>query len=106
MIAFGGPAGPEQMPRCARSLAWTRQPHAELNQKGIKVQVVCPGVVATKFHTRQGTDLSALPRISAEDVVTASLRDLELNEVVCAPGVAHLSLLQAVYDADLAAFGA
>ena len=113
MIAFSGPAGPEQMPRravytgtLAHSIAWTQQLHAELASEGIKVQVVCPGVVATEFHTRQGMDLSAIPRMSAEDVVTASLRGLELGEVVCAPGVEHLGLLQAVFDADLAAFGA
>jgi hypothetical protein len=112
MIAFSGPTGPEQMPRRAvyagtlsHSVAWTQQLHAELASAGIKVQVVCPGVVATEFHTRQGMDLSAFPRMSAEDVVTASLRGLELGEVVCAPGVERPDLLQAVFDADLAAFG-
>lgn len=112
MIAFSGPAGPEQMPRravyagtLAHTVAWTQQLHAELASEGIKVQVVCPGVVATEFHTRQGMDLSAVPRMSAEDVVTASLHGLELGEVVCAPGLEHADLLQAVFDADLAAFG-
>ncbi len=90
----------------AHSVAWTQQLHAELAADGIKVQVVCPGVVATEFHSRQGVDLSAFPRMSAEDVVTASLRGLELGEIVCAPGVEHLGLLQAVFDADLAAFKA
>jgi short-subunit dehydrogenase len=68
MIAFSGPAGPEQMPRravytgtLAHSLAWAQQLHAELASEGIKVQVVCPGVVVTEFHTRQGMDLSAVP---------------------------------------------
>jgi uncharacterized protein len=113
MIAFSGPAGPEQMPRravytgtLAHAVAWTQQLHAELAANGIKVQVVCPGVVATEFHQRQGMDLSAIPRMSAEDVVTASLRGLELGEVVRAPGVEHVGLLQAVFAADLAAFSA
>jgi uncharacterized protein len=44
--------------------------------------------------------------MSAEDVVTASLRGLELGEVICAPGVEDAGLLDAVYRADLAAFGA
>lgn len=44
--------------------------------------------------------------MSADDVVTASLRGLELGEVVCAPGVERDDLLQAVFAADLAAFGA
>jgi uncharacterized protein len=113
MIAFSGPAGPEQPPRravytgtLAHAVAWTQQLHAELAADGIQVQVVCPGVVATEFHERQGMDLSAIPRMSAQDVVTASMRGLELGEVVCAPGVEHVGLLQAVFDADLAVFGA
>jgi hypothetical protein len=61
--------------------------------------------VATEFHERQGLDLSAVPRMSAADVVTASLRGLELGEVVCAPGVEDAGLLEAVSQADLAAFG-
>jgi hypothetical protein len=44
--------------------------------------------------------------MSAGDVVTASLRGLELGEVVCAPGVEDAALLDAVFLADLAAFGA
>ena len=44
--------------------------HEELKADGLKVQVVCPGIVATEFHERQGLDLSALPRMSAGDVVT------------------------------------
>lgn len=113
MIAFSGPAGPEQMPRravyagtLAHAVAWSQQLHAELASAGIKVQVLCPGVVATEFHTRQGMDLSAVPRMSAQDVVRASLRGLELGEVVCAPGVEQTDLIQAVFDADLAAFRA
>jgi short-subunit dehydrogenase len=72
----------------------------------LRIQVLCPGVVATEFHERQGLDLSAVPRMSAEDVVTASLRGLELGEVVCAPGVEEHGLLEAVSRADLEAFGA
>jgi hypothetical protein len=44
--------------------------------------------------------------MSAEDVVTASLRGLDLGEVVCAPGVERSDLLDAVFSADLAAFAA
>jgi uncharacterized protein len=84
----------------------TQALHEELTSQGLKLQVLCPGVVATEFHERQGLDLSAVPRMSAQDVVTASLRGLELGEVVCAPGVEDASLLQAVFQADLAAFGA
>jgi uncharacterized protein len=113
MIAFSGPAGPEQMPRravynglLAHLLAFSQQLHAELASSGLRIQALCPGAVATEFHERQGMDLSSVPRMSPEDVVTASLRGLELGEVVCAPGVERHDLLDAVSAADLAAFGA
>jgi hypothetical protein len=50
--------------------------------------------------------LGAVPRTTADDVVTACLRGLELGEVVCAPGIEDAGLLDAVFHADLAAFGA
>lgn len=113
MLAFSGPASTEQLPlrravytaTLAHIVALSQALHAELNPDGVRVQALCPGVVATEFHERQGFDLSAVPRMSAEDVVTASLRGLELGEVVCAPGVERSDLLDAVFQADLAAFG-
>ncbi|WP_037854976.1 SDR family NAD(P)-dependent oxidoreductase [Streptomyces sp. NRRL S-340] len=113
MIAFSGPAPAEQMPRravyagtLAHLVTMSQVLHAELSGTGVRVQVLCPGVVATEFHERQGLDLSAVARMSAEDVVTAGLRGLELGEVVCAPGVEDDRLLRAVSEAQLAAFGA
>ena len=113
MIAFSGPASQAQLPRravyagtLAHLVAMTQVLHEELKPEGLRLQVLCPGVVATEFHVRQGLDLSAVPRMSAEDVVTASLRGLELGEVVCAPGIEDASLLDAVSRADLAAFAA
>ena len=44
--------------------------------------------------------------MSAEDVVTASLQGLALGETVCTPGVDRSDLLDAVFQADLTAFGA
>jgi len=90
----------------ANIVAMSQTLSAELEGTGVTVQVVCPGVVATEFHTVQGMDLSAVPRMSAQDVVTASLRGLELGEVVAAPGVDDYTLLDTVFKADLAAFGA
>jgi short-subunit dehydrogenase len=69
---------------------------AELAGTGVRAQVCCPGIVATEFHSRQGVDLSALPRMTAEDVVTASLADLDAGVVVSLPGVEDLSELDAV----------
>ena len=113
MIAFSGPAPEAQLPRravyagtLAHLVAMSQVLHEELKSEGLRIQVLCPGVVATEFHERQGLDLSAVPRMSAEDVVTACLRGLELGEVVCAPGVEEHGLLEAVSRADLKAFGA
>ena len=114
MLAFSGPASLEQLPlrravytgALAYTLALSQAMHEELKAQGLRVQVLCPGVVATEFHERQGLDLSAVPRMSPDDVVTASLRGLELGEVVCAPGVDRSGLLDAVFHADLTAFEA
>ena len=114
MLGFSAPASLEQVPlrravyaaTLASGIAFSQALAAELSGSGIRVQVLCPGVVATEFHERQGLDLSAVARMSAADVVTASLRGLELGEVVTAPGVERTDLLEAVSTADLAAFGA
>ena len=114
MLAFSGPASQEKLKlgravytaTLAHLVALSQALHEELKASGLRVQVCCPGVVATEFHTRQGMDLSAVTRMSAEDVVTASLRGLSLGEVVCAPGVERSDLLDAVSQADLAAFAA
>ena len=114
MLAFSGPASLAELPlrravytaALAHVVALSQALHEELQPHGLRVQALCPGVVATEFHERQGLDLSAVPRMSADDVVTAGLRGLELGEVVCAPGVERSDLLDAVFAADLAAFGA
>ena len=114
MLAFSGPAPIEKLPvrravytgTLAHIVALSQVLREELKSQGVRVQALCPGVVATEFHERQGLDLSAVPRMSADDVVTASLRGLALGEVVCAPGVERSDLLDALFKADLAAFAA
>jgi short-subunit dehydrogenase len=114
MLAFSGPAPRETLPlrravytaTLAHIVALSQVLHEELKSDGLRVQALCPGIVATEFHERQGFDLSAVPRMSADDVVTASLRGLELGEIVCAPGVERNDLLDASFRAGLAAFAA
>ena len=113
MLAFGGSAPLGKAPgravyvgTLAYSIALSQALHEELSSRGLRIQALCPGIVSTEFHERQGMDLSAIPRMSAEDVVTASLRGLALDEIVCAPGVERSDLLNAVFQADLAAFAA
>jgi short-subunit dehydrogenase len=74
----------------------------ELRGSGVKVQVVCPGVVKTEFHTRQGMDMSHMPRLEPEEIVAASLRGLELGEVVCLPSLEDTDRLVRRDEADLA----
>lgn len=113
MIAFSGPvpaaAAPGQRAVYAGTLAGivalSQTLSSEVAGTGVTVHVVCPGIVATEFHTVQGMDLSALPRMSAPDVVIAALAGVALGEVVIAPGVDDRGLLEAVFSADLAAFG-
>ncbi len=92
-LAADGPAGPEQMPRravytgtLAHSVAWTQQLHAELAADGIKVQVVCPGVVATEFHSRQGMDLSAIPACRPRMLLPRAFAALSLVRSCARPG--------------------
>ena len=114
MLAFSGPVPMDKLPlhravytgTLAHLVALSQAMHEELQSRGVRVQVLCPGVVATEFHERQGMDLSAVPRMSADEVVTASLRRLASGEVLCAPGVERFDLLDAVCKADLAAFAA
>jgi short-subunit dehydrogenase len=113
MLAFSGPVPLDQLPlrravytaTLAHIVALSQVLDEELKGQGVRVQALCPGVVATEFHARQGLDLSAVPRMSADDVVTASLRALDLEEVICAPGVERKDLLDTISRAHLAAFG-
>lgn len=113
MIACNGPAPHSPLPRrtiyagtLAHLVAMSQALSAELEGTDVQVQVVCPGVVATESPERQSMDLSAVPRMTAAEVVTASLRGLELGEVVCSPGLENDILLDAIFQADLAAFAA
>lgn len=112
MLAFGAAAPIGHAPgratyvaTLAHLVALSQALSVELKPAGLVVQALCPGVVATEFHTRQGMDLSAIPRMAPEEVVTASLRALELGEVVCAPGVERAELIEAMLQANLQAFG-
>lgn len=112
MLAFGGPAPASPPPgrravyvgTLAYLVAMTQTLHTEMDGTGVDVHVVCPGVVATEFHSVQGMDLSSVPRMSAEDVVRGALAGIERGEVVSAPGLEDHGLLDRVFDAELAAF--
>ena len=75
-------------------LAFIQLLAVELRDSGVKVQVVCPAIVKTEFHTRQNIDMSSRPRIEPEDVVKASIIGLERGEVVCIPTLDDSDRLQ------------
>ena len=66
----------------------------ELRGTGVRVQIVCPGIVKTEFHTRQNIDLSHMPRMEPQQVVEASMVALERGEVVCSPTLEDANWLQ------------
>ncbi|HVX97944.1 MAG TPA: SDR family NAD(P)-dependent oxidoreductase [Polyangia bacterium] len=74
---------------------------AELEGTGVKVQVVCPGVVVSEFHSRQGIDMSGRPRLPAEELVRGSLADLDAGVLVSLPTLED----PAVFDEIAAAQG-
>jgi short-subunit dehydrogenase len=73
----------------------------ELRDTGVQVQVVCPGLVRSNFHSRQGIDMSEVPRMEPHTLVEGSLHDLERGVVVSIPGaedVAALSKLESAAE--------
>lgn len=77
----------------------------ELRPHGVQVQVVCPGLVRSEFHTRQGMDMSDVPRMEAPDVVRASMIDLAEGVVVSVPGLSDPELLAEVKTANAGLLG-
>jgi uncharacterized protein len=66
--------------------------HQELllaDEKGIKLQVLCPGSTHTGFHQLANIDKASLPKrlwMSANEVVDESLAHLDAGRVVLIPG--------------------
>jgi short-subunit dehydrogenase len=107
LLAFSGGWAEPQWPRRAvyagsKSflVTFTQALASELRETGVRVQVVCPGLVRSEFHSRQGMDLSAVQRMEPGAVVQASLLDLERETVVCIPGARDESALEAIVDAQ------
>lgn len=110
-LVFSATADDPQLPRRAVYtatkaflLTLIRLIALELRDSGVRLQVVCPGVVKTEFHTRQNMDMSHLPRLAAEQIVQASARGLELGEVVCMPSLEDAERLQRHDQAELDLF--
>ncbi len=58
-------------------------------QSPVRIQMLCPGFTYTEFHETLGMDRNVIPKslwMSAEDVVDASLRGLQHNQLIVVPG--------------------
>ncbi len=112
LLAFSGAWEGPHFPRRAVYAAsksflvtFTQIVAAEVRELGVKAQVVCPGVVRSEFHSRQGMDMSAVPRMEPFDVVEASLIDLMRGVVVSIPGAGAESAHEGVEAAQQALMG-
>ncbi len=94
LLAFSGAARAPYLPERAVYAAtkaflvtFTEVLAGEIAGSGVKVQVVCPGVVRSEFHSRQGIDMSQVPRMEPDQIVTASLSDLARGVIVSIPAM-------------------
>jgi short-subunit dehydrogenase/SAM-dependent methyltransferase len=115
VLAFSSSLPPRPLPSRAVyagakafQVAFTQALAGELAGTGVHVQVCCPGLVDTEFHARAGVDLSQVPFpvMEPDEVAGAALTGLRLGEVVCVPGLADVSLIRDVDEAQRAVFQA
>jgi hypothetical protein len=62
----------------------------QTRSKGVRVQALCPGFTRSEFHKRMGQDVSEeffRHFMNPEEVVDASMKALEVGQVVCIPGL-------------------
>jgi len=109
-LGFSGAMGSAQMPKRATYAGtksfintFSQLVQSEIEGTGVQVQALCPGVVATEFHTIQGSDPNSFPAtivMSPEEVVEASLIGLKLREVVCVPAMEDMGLLKNIQESE------
>ncbi len=107
VLAFSGAAQAPSLPQRAVYAAsksflvtFSQVLAGEVRARGVRVQVVCPGVVRSEFHSRQGMDMSDVPRMEPHHVVAASLADLSDGVVVSVPGLADTEALDRLKTAN------
>lgn len=86
-------------------LQFSRVLQEELKEKGVTVQVVLPGAVATDIWAANRIDVATLPKgsvMSAEELVDAALAGLDQGELVTLPSVPHVADWERFESARLA----
>jgi uncharacterized protein len=71
-------------------LAFSQSLKHELADKGVRIQVVLPGVVATESWANNGMPVDTLPKevvMSTDDLVDAALAGFDLGEAVTIPSL-------------------
>ncbi len=112
LLSLTGTVPPNPMPyravyaaAKAYLLAFTQQVAHEVGGKGVKAQVVLPGIVETEFHDEMRAKNAQLPPgMKADDVVQASLSALASGEVVCIPPLGDAAAFDKVGEAQRAVF--
>ena len=109
MLAFSGSTQEERLPKRAvyastraYIVAFSQLLQTELRDTGVYVQALCPGIVRTEFHTRQGMDMTSRPRLEPDQVVTASLVAMENRELICSPTLGDPGLVEKLGEAQRA----
>lgn len=112
-LALRAPLGSSQLPKRATYAGanayintFTQLLQSEMEDTGVRLQALCPGVVQTEFHERVGLKPSSYPAaivMQPEEVVSASLKGLELGEVICVPSMEDPSLFAKI-EADQRTF--
>ncbi|GII25737.1 SDR family NAD(P)-dependent oxidoreductase [Planosporangium mesophilum] len=115
LLAFASAMPPNPLPYRATYagtkgyvVTFTRTLAAELGDRPVQLQVLCPGLTATEFHLTTGMEsvggrearVHGDGGMPADDVVAASLVGLERGELVCVPGLADPAALEQLTDVE------
>ncbi|WP_153033936.1 SDR family oxidoreductase [Amycolatopsis sp. YIM 10] len=107
LLAFSAQVTDERIPpralytaAKAATVAFTRTLATELAGTSVRMQVVCPGIVATDFDGGYGIGVPTA--MSAEDVAAASLSGLRSGETICVPGLEDTTAIDALAGAETA----
>jgi short-subunit dehydrogenase len=109
-LAFSGPLGSGRLPKRAVYAGanafintFSQLVQSELEGTGVQVQTLCPGLIATEFHSHVGADTSRFPAaivMEPDELVSASLAGLKLGEVICVPAMEDKSLLVQIHESE------